>query len=202
MKVGTPTDKYESGTIEEIEEHIKANKPAMLYFSKSLGDKDKFDDKQYKKLIEFKKSCVSRSIYNEYKNTNDFKDRFYEHLQIKINEHDYFVEKALIENIILPEEEQSAVPDLTEEAKTLLKEATLDNLGLILTLKFMNGISIQTNGRQFIEGNNPREIAIWEDALEELESKGLVKAQGYKRESFKVTKSGYEIADLLNIKEN
>src|SRR6266542_3337212 len=32
-KVGTPTGKAVSGTVEEIEEHVKAKKPAMIYFS-------------------------------------------------------------------------------------------------------------------------------------------------------------------------
>ena len=32
-RLGTPTGKSESGTVEEIEEHIKAGKPAMIYFS-------------------------------------------------------------------------------------------------------------------------------------------------------------------------
>ncbi len=32
-RIGTPTEKHLSGTVEEIEEHIASGKPAMLYFS-------------------------------------------------------------------------------------------------------------------------------------------------------------------------
>ncbi len=34
-RLGTPTDTHPSGTVEEIEEHVAANKPTMLYFSAS-----------------------------------------------------------------------------------------------------------------------------------------------------------------------
>lgn len=32
-RIGTPTNGYASGTVEEIEKHIETGKPAMLYFS-------------------------------------------------------------------------------------------------------------------------------------------------------------------------
>jgi hypothetical protein len=32
-RIGTPTASYASGAVEEIEEHLKAGRPAMLYFS-------------------------------------------------------------------------------------------------------------------------------------------------------------------------
>ena len=32
-RIGTPTKEHPSGTVEEIEKHIKSGKPAMLYFS-------------------------------------------------------------------------------------------------------------------------------------------------------------------------
>jgi hypothetical protein len=34
-RVGTRTPEYESGSVEEIERHLAAGKPAMLYFSNS-----------------------------------------------------------------------------------------------------------------------------------------------------------------------
>src|ERR1043165_67718 len=32
-RIGTPTSQHASGTVEEIEEHLAAHKPLMLYFS-------------------------------------------------------------------------------------------------------------------------------------------------------------------------
>ena len=37
-RIGTPTGAAASGTVEEIEEHLKASKPAMIYFRQYLSD--------------------------------------------------------------------------------------------------------------------------------------------------------------------
>ena len=34
-KLGTPTEDYASGSVEEVEEHIKAGKPVMIFFLKN-----------------------------------------------------------------------------------------------------------------------------------------------------------------------
>lgn len=174
----------------------------MLYFSKSMGDKDKFDGEQYKKLIEFKNSFENRSVYQEYKDKDDFKEKFSAHLQIKLNEDEYFVQETIIDDIVFTEQEQPAITDLSKEAKILLLEAVKDPNGYILSLTHSRGASIRTNGKEFIEKDEPREIAKWEGAIEELENEELIRAQGYKRQSFKVTSQGYNIADLLNSNNN
>jgi hypothetical protein len=64
-RIGTPTDEAESGTIEEIEKHIKVDKPAMLYFSNKAIDPNKIDNEQYEKVKAFKKNIAeSRYITN------------------------------------------------------------------------------------------------------------------------------------------
>ena len=35
-KLGTPTNDYASGSVEEIEEHLKAGKPVMIFFKNSF----------------------------------------------------------------------------------------------------------------------------------------------------------------------
>ena len=55
-RIGTATDEYVSGTVEEIEEHIKAGKPAMLYFSVVPVHPDSVDSGQYSELKKFKES--------------------------------------------------------------------------------------------------------------------------------------------------
>ena len=53
-RIGTSTGEYISGTVEEIEKHIDAAKPAMLYFSDQPARLDSVDSVQYEKLQEFK----------------------------------------------------------------------------------------------------------------------------------------------------
>ena len=65
-RIGTSTGKYISGTVEEIEKHIDAGKPTMLYFSDQPAHLDSVDSKQYEKLKEFKASCKDRGLYETY----------------------------------------------------------------------------------------------------------------------------------------
>ncbi|MCK5270370.1 MAG: hypothetical protein KAJ46_06280 [Sedimentisphaerales bacterium] len=73
-RIGTPTSKAESGTVEEIKEHIDADKPAMIYFSKQPVLPDSIDQKQYAKLKKFKESIKGTGLYNDYDTLAKFKD--------------------------------------------------------------------------------------------------------------------------------
>ena len=197
---GTSTGEYVSGTVEEIEEHIKAGKPAMLYFSGAPVHPDSVDNDQYTELKKFKESCKSRSIFETYSDLNDFKSKFYRQLQIKLNQNSFFSKDATSPEVLrnLNETILSNIPSLTREAQTLLKEASQDSNGIILCLRRLGGFHIQTNGKDFVGDNNPRTRAIWEGALKELENEGLVTDAGHKREVFQLTRRGYEIAEIIN----
>ncbi len=93
-RVGMPTNKYVSGTVEEIEKHILSGKPTMLYFSSQPVIIDTVDSDQIKHLKEFKKSCKGRGLYESYDNYADFKDKLYRHLQLKLNENPFFKNKG------------------------------------------------------------------------------------------------------------
>lgn len=199
-RVGTATDSYASGTIEEIEEHITTKKPTMLYFSNSPVRLDSVNEEQYSKLLEFKQSCQSRGLYETFVNINEFKDKFFRQLQLKVNNDDYFRRQPIInnnENVSISTVPN--VPNLSKEAKILLKEAANDLSGMVLKFRDSTGMSLQIGGHNYIQDMKPRTIAIWESALEELLNERLITEQGVKGEIFQVTKRGYEIADLISI---
>ncbi len=195
-RIGTATGEYASGTVEEIEEHIKAERPAMLYFSSAPVMPDSVDSEQYRQLKEFRQSCQSRGLYEPYSDVQDFRSKFYRQLQLNINRDEYFkIEGAVNQEVIL--QETSKAPSLSKEAAFLLKEAASDSSGQILFLTHLGGHVMQVKGKNLIEDGNERSRAIWEDALEELESGGQIAAANYKRNIFKVTRGGYELADRL-----
>lgn len=87
-KLGTNTDTHISGTVEEIDEHIKAGKDVMVYFKKSLNiDPDSFDFSQLEKLKAFKESIKNKCKYSEFKDSQEFKDELSKDLQLYINAH-------------------------------------------------------------------------------------------------------------------
>ena len=197
-RIGTQTTDYASGTVEEIEKHIKSEKPAMLYFSSQPVAMDTVDIEQIQELKKFKESCQSRSLYESYDSHADFKEKFYRHLQLKLNEHPLF--KAISpESISEPVESSTQLPTLTKEARTLLKEASLDPHGNIIHARYIGGTDIQTNGKNLIGSNERREVARWEAALEELVNEDLIIERGQKGEIFEVTNLGYQFADMIEL---
>lgn len=198
-RIGTPTKEHPSGTVEEIENHISLKKPAMLYFSGQPVVMESVDLDQYRELQAFKKSCQGKGLYESYDSHADFKDRFYRHLQLKLNQHEMFV--GVNAGEIEPEPVQSTIrlPSLTSEARTLLKEASLDPHGHILCLRLIGGTHVQVNGKNMVANNERREVAKWEGAIQELVNKQLVTATGHKGEIFEITNLGYQVADMIEL---
>lgn len=197
-RVGTATEQYASGTVEEIEKHISSGKPAMLYFSSQPVAIDTVDMDQINRLRQFKDSCQKRGLYESYDSHVDFKAKFYRQLQLTINRHPLFLQPEQeinrLENIV---ESKMEIPDLTTEARILLKEASADPHGVIIHARFIGGTAIQTNGKNLIPSESHRVVATWESALNELIEKGLVIARGHKGEIFEVSASGYQTADII-----
>lgn len=73
-----------SGTAEEIEQFLELQKPAMLYFSKSLVDPDSIDPEQFKTLKEFKEKMRLQGLTESYDSIIDFKHKFSKQLAINI----------------------------------------------------------------------------------------------------------------------
>lgn len=196
-RIGTPTEKHLSGTVEEIEKHIAADKPAMLYFSSQPVAMDTVDLDQVQRLKEFKQSCQSRGLYEGYDSHAEFKEKFYRHLQLKLNEHPLFQVGGVSSDDTTIVESGTKIPDLSQEARVLLKEASQDGGGTILHARYIGGTTIQTNGKNLISSTDRREVAKWEGALEELRFYDLVVDRGHKGEVFEITNLGYQIADMI-----
>ncbi len=196
-RIGTSTGEYASGTVEEIERHIESGKPAMLYFSSRPVPPDRLEQEQYTKLTAFKESCKNRSLYEEYDSVQDFKEKFNRHLMLKLNEHELFKVENSEVTLNIVDKSEPDIPPLMDEAKTLLKEASMDRNGIIMKLPFRGITLIKTNGKTMPQDDSPREMAKWTAAFEELIDNGLVKERGLKGEVFEVTNYGYEVAEKL-----
>lgn len=197
-RIGTKTKNYASGTVEEIEKLIELNKPVMLYFSSQPVAIDTVDLEQISELKNFKLSCRTRGLYEEYDSHSDFKDKFYRHLQLKLNEHPLF-QNIESDSTLEIQESSTKLPSLTDEARILLKESSLDPHGSIMYIRYIGGTSLQTNNKNLINTNERREVAKWESALKELEQKDLIVDKSHKGEVFAITNLGYQIADMIEL---
>lgn len=97
-----------------------------------------------------------------------------------------------------PEARTSAPPALSQEARTLLRQAALDPSGLVLFERFGAGVDLHTNGVSLLTTKaDHRVLAQWEAALQELTQQGLLVARGDRGEVFEITRQGYEAAKRI-----
>lgn len=197
-RIGTATSEYASGTVEEIEKHIKTGNPAMLYFSSQPVAMDSVDVGQVQELKKFKESCQSKGLYEGYDSHADFKQKFYRHLQLKVNGHSLFATSQNFTNLDVVESDIS-LPNLTDEARILLKGASLDSNGTVMHLRHLGGTDVYANGKNLIQSNERREVARWEAAINELVNNYLLIDPGSKGEIFEITNLGYQIADMIEL---
>ena len=193
-RLGSPTGASASGTVEEIDEHVRAGKPAMVYFSSAPVRPDSVDEKQYAALRQFKEECRKRGLVEEYESLSEFRETFGRQLA-----------QTVIRSFAKEDHEDVApaviarrdVPDLSGAARELLVEAAKDRTGIILCLNTLGGAHIQTNGKSFAEPGNARSEARARGAVRELQSLELVEDRSHKGEVFSVTDAGYRAAELL-----
>ncbi len=87
---------------------------------------------------------------------------------------------------------------LSQEAKLLLREASLDRAGLVLFERYGASVDLHTNDKSFLASKERRLLATWEAAVEELVKEGLLVARGDRGEIYEVTKKGYTVAEHLD----
>lgn len=199
-RIGTATAEHASGTIEEIDRHVESGKPTLLYFSSAPVVPDSIETAQYEALKDYKKRISNETFYHEYSDINDFEKRLSRHLTLLVQ--DMAPERIDMETQSVSVEDSGAdkrvemVRRLGDVARQLLIEASQDRSGHLLRVRTMGGLHVQTNGKAFgSETQNPKLEAELEEALNELETLGLISAGSYKREGFKVTAEGYRVAE-------
>lgn len=210
-RLGTPTGKESSGTVEEIEEHLAASKPAMLYFSTAPVRPDSIDESQYRALREFKESCRTRGLVEEYESIEEFREKLWRQVAQTVIR--VFTTRQIAqrtsgitgrtgaagslprENLVRPEDR------LSSDARELLREAAKDPNGTVLATETFGGASVETNGRDFVERGNPRSEARWRQAVRDLTHEGHLEQRDLNGEVSAVTASGYRLADSLGQSE-
>lgn len=206
-RIGSPTGAAQSGTVEEIEEHIRAGKSAMIYFSSAPVHPDFIDNVQYSALKAFRESLRARSLFEQYDSLSEFRMKFTRQLAQKIisrfpsdlspTTRTLTPGGAVPVPIPVPIPEPQPLPTIGPAARELLVEASKDRQGVVMSLQTLAGSSVQTNGRNFAEQGNARSEAQWRGAVAELSKSGLLEDRAGKDEVFFVTDEGYRIAELL-----
>lgn len=198
-RLGSPTGKAPSGTVEEIRELLSAGKPVMVYFSSAPVRMDSVDQAQYSALREFRIWCESHGFVGTYDSAIEFREKLTRELAVLVNTHPTFAQQPAAGDTSEAAATVAADPValLSAEAKTLLDQDTLDPNGTLLMVRTLGGLIVQTNGRNFVPEADARAAAAWQSAVDELLDNNFLRDLGSKNEVFQVTRLGYEAADRI-----
>jgi hypothetical protein len=195
-RLGTPTSVSVSGTVEEIEHHLAAGKPAMVYFSSRPISPESIDHKQYSALKEFQAWCEAHGLVDTFDSVDQFKSKFARQLQIQLNKNPHLSGIVEAARDDLNREVGLRLGQLSDAAKELLIEASKDDHGTIFKIENMAGRYLQTNSKDLFRSDNPRDFARAQHALNDLIDNGLIvdRRNGV---VFELTESGFQLSDRL-----
>jgi hypothetical protein len=191
-RLGTPTKKDVSGTVQEIREFAesKGAERVLLFFCEKELPSD-VDIEQVKSVREFKKEMQDKGLYIRYKSEIEFARLFRQQLEMRMN------------SVLQSEEATEFLPNkksdvrLEPECYTLLAAGSLAQHSNIMTVSDMSGIQVSANHTEYSKQGNGRSEARWKGAVEQLQRFALIRDVGYKGEVFELTTEGYKQADLL-----
>lgn len=198
-RLGTPTGKASSGSVEEIMEHVQAGKPAMIYFSSKPVVPDTVNLDQFEQLKEFKQQCKEEGLVEGFDSPHEFRQKLSKQLQFCLSRNPYIQSllPSAVDSLIEQQNEdpQSRVR-LSQDGQLLLVTAAMSDSGIIAKFSYINGRRIEAGGRKFGEGST-REALRWESALDELAQHDLVIPRGSRGQVFELTYQGWSLADKL-----
>lgn len=193
-RIGTPTDTEISGTIEEINEHLKAGKDVMVFFKSSNNDVFSIDQQQLQAVKEFKKSIRNGALWCDFAENDDFERKLYDKLQLYINDHWRTAQTVTpfistpSHNLQLNAEEKQRLVDWVKSGKDL-------------STSFSNGnVVIYRIGLKNHQVKKGKENAEWEDFFKRLQDADLIELERYNdsnRPVYKLLKAAYDYVDGL-----
>jgi hypothetical protein len=210
-RIGSPTGKAISGTVEEIQEHVAAGKPAMIYFSEAPIRPDSVDEEQYREVKAFREWCKANGLYEIYESPEEFREKFRRQLAQRIIEK--FPPRSTDSQgggaasptvdaspaVRLRADDRDTVAHMSPEARQLLGAALQDGNATVLMLETMGGLSITTGGHDFVSRGDLRSESRWRSAVVDLVDLRLLEQRDQKGQVFTVTDEGFRIGDLLNL---
>lgn len=148
-RFGRPTDKYLSGTEEEIDRMVKSGKQVFLYFCDKPISISTVDFKQYNKVTDFKQKYKNEGMYYIYKSDEEFEKFLSNHLYLyfiksKSRNTNLISANSRFSNIIKNKITFDILEDYTEyhDIKTIVSYGTQRDISII---KNDNGFDVNIN---------------------------------------------------------
>ena len=163
-RVGTAIDKSQSGTIEEIEEHIKAGKPVMLFFRRQ-NDTANTSASEIEKLQAFKSRIKNSDLYHEYDTPSAFEATFSDALELFLANNWLFDPK--------PKDVSQGSIKLSDEEIEVLKAWVASNEPDAHSANYKGG-TVFVLGSLSYDITDGRELVQWREFFNKLERAGFI----------------------------
>lgn len=222
-RLGTPTGNADSGSVQEIREHLAANKPVMVFFSEADVPQPMLRSgfAQVEKIEGFKEELSSQGIHKPYENSEDFKRKIGSELTKITRNHPYFKDENKTESESRPliddsKKDKTKSPfffswyDLMNPTSIIINDMNLSTKNLLLVaannggeIMFLNDFqnTIEVNGQTIASNQDNRGLAEAKNDIKILLKHELIEDQGTSGQIYHVTKQGYDIADELETKD-
>ncbi len=189
-RLGTPTTAYESGSVEELQEHVLAGKPAMLYFSQRHLPQD-HDVSEFERLKNFKKEFRNKCKYSEYNDEEDLRRLLDRELHNFIRDKfgNYFKSNSHASDNL---NETSELNDLAIEILNVANETDTKS---VRRVEVDTGIYFRAGDKNFGEVSDPRSLAEAKHAFELLKKRGYLEDNSPGSSQFNITKTGFDFID-------
>lgn len=201
-KLGTPTEDYASGSVEEIEEHLKAGKPVMIFFKQAVNINE-INIEQISRLQDFKREIGQKALYADYNSINEFTRILEDKLSLCINDN-FIKEKIVINGLEWNEvKDDTSHEKLSDYDKARLKSWTSVDNPDFFQAHFMGGKCIYGLGasNQY-EIKNDREKIEWDSFFEKLLNLGLIRIRSYDKHGhpiYQLKETAYQYVESHNL---
>jgi len=183
------------GAEEEIEEQLRAGRPALIYFSEARVDLGGAHLLRGGAFDEFKKRYMTATV-ESYADDKEFRGKFARHLDRTVSTHEHFKTEAVFSpapSVPIPKVlDPRRTGPLSPWAQTILIEACDDFEAYIGRIKAGGTLKIQANGKQLVDQTSPEAIAKWESAFDELLAGDFIRDAGCNGQLFQISARGFE----------
>lgn len=190
-RVGTATDKSKSGTIEEIEEHIKAGKPVMLFFRRQ-NDIANTPASDIERLQTFKSSIKNRDFYREYDSPSTFEATFTDALELFLA--NYWLSEPKPKGV-----SQGSI-ELSDEEIDVLRSWVASDEPDAHAARYMGG-TVFVLGSLSYDVTDGRELVQWREFINKLERAGFIEEYRKNRQGepvYQLRTPAYDYIDNLD----
>ena len=192
-RIGTPTGKDISGTVEEFKEHVKVGKNVMMFFKNTAENVSSLDPQQLQQLNEFKQSIKESVLWWDYQKAENFKDLLFSKLQLYIN-NNWLSEKQLRDNV-----SKTIIDSLTNFDKERLAKWS-EGDGEVWISDTMDGRTILIGESEY-EVSSGKEKAEWDDFFQRMRNIDFAQIDRYDNYGnpiYTLTKKGYDYIGQLS----